>query len=81
MLWFVLPFYPIEFFLCFERTGYDMWTERLTLHVHCCIMRIEVSLPHRGPNQTFHLKRQPSRYARLHGAVAQTRKRNTNPSG
>ena len=46
----------LDFYLSFERTGFDIWTHRRTLHIHCGIIVIEVSLPYRGPNQTWYHK-------------------------
>jgi len=41
----------IDFHYSFEPTRYDIWIERLTLHIHCGIIILEFSLPS-GPTQT-----------------------------
>jgi hypothetical protein len=41
----------IDFYYSFEPTRYDIWIERLTLHIHCGIIILEFSLTS-GPPQT-----------------------------
>jgi hypothetical protein len=49
---------PMDIFLSFEQTRYDIWVERFTLNIHCGIVVIEISIPHRlRPSQAPHNQR------------------------
>ena len=41
-----------DIFLSIEPTRYDLWIERLTLHIHCGIIIVEISLPSGSPQAT-----------------------------
>ena len=49
---------PMDIFIALERTYYAVWFERFTLNIHCGIVVLEISIPHRlRPSQTPHNQR------------------------